>query len=249
MTYFLRAFAAERLKLKRTLTIWMILIAPLAVCFLYLMIMIKQVHMYYDQEAWYGALKSILSMWSAIMLPLFITLETALTANSEHSNQTWKHLYALPIPRRSVFYAKWAINILLVFLSSIACFGFSIGAGLIMRVIFPETGFMFEIPWVEAIIIHGKVFAASLLIISIHTWISLNWKSIVVAIGSGMVAAVGNLTIMMSDQWAPIFPWTLPIISYVAEDVNLVQVYAIALGGGLLMALIGSLWISRKQIY
>ncbi len=249
MNYFLRAFSAERLKLKRTLAMWMILIAPLAVGFLYLMIMIKQVDMYYDHEAWFSELKSILSMWSAVMLPLFITLETALTANTEHSNQTWKHLYALPIPRWSVFYAKWAINILLVFLSSISCFLISIGVGLIMRFVFPETGFIDPIPWTAGLTIHGKVFAASILIISIHTWISLNWKSIVVAIGSGMVATVGNLTIMMSDQWAPVFPWTLPIVSYAVENVNLVQVYAIALGGGLLFAIIGSIWISRKQIY
>ncbi len=249
MIYFFRALSAEQLKLKRSLAMWMVLIAPLAVCFLYLMIMLKTPESYYDPSAWEGEIKSILSMWSVMMLPLYITLETALTANSEHNHQIWKYLYALPIPRWSIFSAKWVMNLFLVLSSSVVCFILTIGAGIVMRYVFPETGFVHNFPWTYALTVHGKVFLASLFIISIHTWISLNWKNIIIAIGSGMVAAVGNLTIMMSEKWGAIFPWTLPFYAYAVEDVNLIQIYAIALGGSLLFAIFGSFWLSKKQIF
>ena len=250
MKFYLRALAAERLKMKRTLAAWVVLIAPLVVVFMYTMIMIRTRESYFnDPEAWLGEIKSILSMWSILMLPLFITLQSGLIAHSEHSNNTWKYLYTLPIPRWTIFAAKWTMNTFLVFLSSALCLLFTIGAGLFMRYAFPGNGFTDPFPWEYALTIHGKVFLAAMFIISIHTWISLNWKSLVIAFGTGMVAVVVNLTIIMSDKWGAIFPWSLPLYSYSVQGANPVQIFSIALGGGLLAAILGAVWISRKQVY
>ena len=40
------------------------------------------------------------------MMPLLIALVTALLNGIEHSDKQWKHLFALPVPRWAVYFAK-----------------------------------------------------------------------------------------------------------------------------------------------
>ena len=50
---------------------------------------------------------NVLNLWAILALPLFITLETALLAQTEHSEKHWKHLFALAVPRWVYYAAKW----------------------------------------------------------------------------------------------------------------------------------------------
>src|SRR5687768_8102979 len=100
MSPLLRALSAEALKLRGTLALWMCLIAPATVVALYVL---QMTFMDYGKrpalppaDAWMMFAQSVLVLWALLMLPLFVTLESALLAGLEHANQQWKHLLALP---------------------------------------------------------------------------------------------------------------------------------------------------------
>lgn len=253
MSYYLRALSVEHLKLKRTLTIWMVLVAPFVVNLMYFLTYLDygQTHHEFDPEAWLVFARSVLSMWTVLMLPLFITLESALLGNSEHANQQWKYLFALPLPRWSYFAAKWTLLFELVLISSILSFGFTIVGGWCTQQIYPTMGLTLDaIPWIMLLKMSAKAFSAAILILSIHTFISLRWHSIIISIGSGMVAVVCSLFAMRSDTWAVIYPWTLPFMTFAMDnpaETTLMQIMLISLAGGLLVALFGMWEFTRRE--
>ena len=103
MTALRRALHAESLKLRGTLALWMCLIAPATVVALYvLQVSFSEFGMRTGGDpakAWFAFSQSILVLWLLLMLPLFITLQSALLAGLEHGERQWKHLLALPVPR------------------------------------------------------------------------------------------------------------------------------------------------------
>lgn len=254
MTYYLRALSVEHLKLKRTLTFWMVLVSPFVVNLMYFLTYLDygQTHHEYDPEAWFIFGRSVLSMWTVLMLPLFITLESALLGNTEHTNQQWKHLFALPLPHWSYFAAKWTLLFELVLTGSILNFGFTIAAGWCTQQIYPTMGLTWDaIPWLGLLSMSAKVFLAAILMLSIHTFISLRWQSIIVSIGSGMVAVVCSLFVIRSDVWSTWYPWTIPFMTFAMDkpaDTPLMQIMLISLVGGLIVALFGMWDMTKRQI-
>lgn len=51
----------------------------------------------------------MLAVWAVFMMPLLITLETALLNGIEHGDRQWKHICALPIPRHALYLAKFVV--------------------------------------------------------------------------------------------------------------------------------------------
>jgi lantibiotic transport system permease protein len=253
MRYYLRALSVEHLKLKRTLTIWMVLVAPFVVNLMYFLTLLDygETHHEYDPEAWTRYMQSVLSMWSILMLPLLITLQSALLGNSEHANQQWKHLFALPLPRWSYFAAKWTLLFELILLSSVFNFGFAIVGGWGIHQVYPTMGLTLDaIPWLDLFITNSKIFLAAILMLSIHTFISLRWQNIIISIGSGMVAVVASLFVMRSDTWGLLYPWTLPFMTFAMDNpatTTLTQIMLISLVGGALFALFGMWELTRRE--
>src|SRR5690349_16013582 len=106
MTSLLRALHAELLKLKRTLAVRMIFVAPLLVALLQFFIALNQRRVPANFKLWEAVFRNGLTVWAIFMLPLLITLETALLTGIEHSEKQWKHLLALPVPRYTIYAAK-----------------------------------------------------------------------------------------------------------------------------------------------
>lgn len=251
MITFFRALSVEHLKLKRTLTVWMVLVAPFVVNLMYFLTMIDQGQKYNepDPQAWSNYMHSVLAMWSILMLPLLITLESTLLSNIEYANQQWKHLFSLPLPRWSLFAAKWTLLFELILASSIINLGLALLGGWGTGQIFTAMNLtMLKIPLRELFIMNIKVFLGAILMISIHVWISLRWSSIVVSIGTGMVAVVGSLFIMRSDKWSPIYPWTLPFSTFNNGGGLLEQILSIAIIGGLLFGIFSAWEFSRREM-
>ena len=80
MNTLMRALSAEVLKTKRTLTLWLVILAPLAIAFLeFVMDMQRGVRaLRPNTDAWIGLTQNSLILWALLMLPLFVTLETGL---------------------------------------------------------------------------------------------------------------------------------------------------------------------------
>ncbi|HET8782718.1 MAG TPA: ABC transporter permease, partial [Pyrinomonadaceae bacterium] len=92
----LRALHAELLKLKRTLAFRVIFVLPFLVATLQFFIAWRTKRYPADFNLWQTLQTSSLQIWAVFMLPLLITLETALLNGIEHSDRQWKHIFALP---------------------------------------------------------------------------------------------------------------------------------------------------------
>src|SRR5262245_65854606 len=102
----IRVLHAETLKLKRTLAFRMIFVAPLLVATLQFFVVWNQRRFNANFDLWEMMPKATLSVWAVFMLPLLITLETALINGVEHGEKQWKHILALPIQRHAVYATK-----------------------------------------------------------------------------------------------------------------------------------------------
>lgn len=145
----LRALDAERPKVKRTLALWLAPVAPLVIIALQMAIVLERPAYYAAQETsspWMGYGQQIIFLWVVLMLPLFITLETALLANLEHGNGTWKHLFALPVPRGAVYVAKQVSAMAIIGLSMAALYIYVPLGGWALRLLIPGLGFEAPVP-------------------------------------------------------------------------------------------------------
>lgn len=248
---YIRALWAEQLKVKRTLALWLAPIAPLVIVGMQMAMILDRPEYYQGNPTgtWQGYGLQIVMLWGLMMLPLFITLETALLSNLEHTNQQWKHLFALPLPRGAVYMAKQISSMAIIGLSMMALYGWIVVSGLLLRVLLPGLGFEQPIPWLLFARYVGISYLAGCLLLSIHTWVGLRWHSFALAATVGIVAVVVSLFVFESDygKW---FPWTLPGMVIAAERQALnAWPQLIASGvGALVVALVGAWNICRRDV-
>lgn len=245
MSPLMRALSAESVKLRGTLALWMCLIAPTVVVALYVLQMSFSKmgdHALGDPAAaWRLFAQSCLALWAILMLPLFVTLEAALLAALEHNERLWKHLLALPVPRRVHYLAKLvALAAMVLLATGVLAVLIPIGGGVLMLVK-PAMGLAGAPPW-EFIATRGAgLFVAALLIVALHTWISIRWRSFTVAVATGMTATVMGFLIGQSERFGHWFPWTMPIQILAGEGQYVAFVLVAGLAGGALVTVFG-LW-------
>lgn len=251
MKNLLRGLHAEQLKLKSTLALLLCFVAPLTVITLNTLIALTRApdiskgvqEIDFMQWAMINC-----SFWSILMLPLFITLQSALLAGVEHSNQQWKNLLALPLPKSVHFTSKWLVLWLM-----------NAMATLVLMLLIPISGFIIDAAS-ASITLTGNVPASKLaslalqlgitssLMVGIHTLIALRWRSFTVASASGMVATVAGFLIAQSSRYGHYYPWALPVQLFTNPPKHLE--FALWYGGlgGLATLLFGAWYFNRREM-
>lgn len=260
-----RALRAERLKLKGTLAFWLTLIAPAVVTILEFLVIFGNRDYYAvrgaqaDWDAWSQFCTQVMVMWSLLMMPLFVTLETALAAQLDHAARAWKHLFSLPISRGAFYAAKQLGGMALIGISLIALVVFSILAGWGLRLVVPGAGFEDPIPVAAIASFAMFTYLASWLVISIQTWVAQRWPSFVVASGVGIAMTIIGVIVIQSD-YAGYYPWTLPVLvangfnsrinplNILEEGVRPWRELAAGSLGGLIVAVVGGWDVVRRDV-
>ncbi|HET6587399.1 MAG TPA: ABC transporter permease [Oleiagrimonas sp.] len=245
-----RAVRAEMLKLKHTLALWMVLVAPLAVVAL---IVIEwtlnspsKPSTLTPVEAWQGLGRMFFTLWCLLMLPLFVTLQTALLAGLEHGNGQWKHLFALPVPRSVHYLGKLTVVVGMVVASYVLLFILTVPAGFVLMFTAPQMGIV-GMPRLGGLVPPvAASLGASLLIATLQTWIALRWLSFTMAVAVGMVATVAGFIIGQS-HYGRFYPWTLPVQAFVKDGAHTGLALALGLVGGLLVAVLGLADFLRRE--
>ena len=185
---FFRVLLTECLKLKRTLALWMVLVTPLVMVLLQFAITAKRANalMVSGIDAWPPMVKQTIEVWTLLMMPMFVTLETSLLAGLENTGKNWKSLLALPAPRWTIYASKLVVTISLLWAAHAVLVAGTIGSGWILKLIHPNLnlGSMPLDPFVAPML---RVSVSALLAVAIQHWVSLRWQSYSVAIGFGMV--------------------------------------------------------------
>lgn len=239
------ALHAEMLKLKRTLAFLMIFVAPLLVATLQFFVIWKQRSFSADFQLWDALPRGTLGVWAVFMLPLLITLETALINGVEHGEKQWKHIFALPIPRHVVYTAKLLVTQALAAASTLILCALTVLAGLALTRLRPEAPHGGEIPYGFMLKYAAFVWLAAWLIIAIHTWVSIRWPGFALALGIGIGGTFFAL-FAASAQIGKYYPWLLPVNVFMEERFAA----ALLLGavGGVVAAVIGCVEFVRRDV-
>src|ERR1022692_422860 len=89
-----RVLSGECLKLKRTLALWMVLVSPLVMVLLQFAVSYKGAGVFLrdGKDAWPPMVRQTVEVWTLLMMPMFVTLETSLLAGLENTGKNWKSL-------------------------------------------------------------------------------------------------------------------------------------------------------------
>lgn len=240
-----RVLHAELLKLKRTLAFRMIFVLPLLVALLQFFALWRTRKFGADFKLWETLPTNMLGIWAIFMMPLLITLETALLNGIEHSDRQWKHIFALPIPRHTVYLAKFAVAQALIAVSTLFLCVLTVLIGLAIMRLRPELAHSGPVVYVWLAKYAAFVWLAAWLIIAIHTWVSMRWSGFVVALGTGIGGTFFAL-FAASASLGKYYPWLLPMNVFTGERFSV----ALLLGGvgGAIAAVLGCLECVRRDV-
>ena len=106
---------AEIIKQKRTTVYWFAFLAPLSMALLYLFGFNKMGATLLDTDLnpWSEMMRKSFQPIKALMLPLFMSVLTALVHFTDHRSHMWKHLFALPVSKTQIFLSKSLFSFLL----------------------------------------------------------------------------------------------------------------------------------------
>jgi hypothetical protein len=248
---FLRVLQADILKLRRSLALRLAILAPLMVILLEALIALQRGKNAFtqDQNAWIGLMQHAVVFWSLLMLPLFITLVSGLSANLEHTHGGWKLLFVQPVPRWILLTAKQLEGLILLGISFACLFFITMLTGLTLQFLRPDIGFSGPIPWERFLLFILGGFLSSWLMLSIQQWISFRWSSFVGAMAFGVFMTVAGMFVINS-KWGPYYPWTLPGVFSMGFNTNIKTWASVVTGliGGVVVSSMSVLDISRKDV-
>lgn len=251
MRELLNALAAERTKLRGTLASRMCWLAPFVVVALYVMLKIVQkdpAQTPSPDQAWAGFASECIGLWTFLMLPLFVTLQSALLAGLEHADQQWKHLLALPVPRAVHYIAKLVALLAMTLAAMVALVLFLEVGGHILAWLKPAVGIRGAAPHADLLATCGRVLAASTLIVALHTWIAIRWPSFTIAVATGMTATVISFLVAQSAEYGRYYPWSMPVRVLREGGADNTFVLVAALVGSVAVALAGLWDFNRRDI-
>jgi lantibiotic transport system permease protein len=186
-----------------------------------------------------------IGMWTLLMLPLFVTLETSLLAGLEHADKNWKQLLALPVPRSTVYLSKLLVTIALLWTAHAVLIAGTIASAALLQRLQPTFAFG-AMPWRLLLEPMTKVSAAALFALSIQHWVSLRWQSFTAAMGFGMCAMFIGFVAVNSNEWGPWYPWSLTM--HATRPGDAVKLIGTALAGAVVVASLGCWDFSRREV-
>jgi hypothetical protein len=241
----LRVLHAELLKLKRTLAFRMVFVMPLLVALLQFFALWRSRKFGADFKLWETLPTNMLGIWAVFMMPLLITLETALLNGIEHGDRQWKHLLALPVPRHTVYLAKFIVAQALNAASTLFLCVLTVLAGLAIMQLRPELAGSGPVPYARLARHAALVWLAAWLIVAIHTWVSIRWSGFAVALGTGICGTFFAL-FAASASVGKYYPWLLPM--NVFSDERFAAALWLGAVGGTVALLLGCLDFVRRDV-
>ena len=249
-----RVLLTELMKIKRTLALWMVAIAPLVVVLLQFMVGFFGAEQLARRspDVWAGMARQTVALWTVLMMPLFLTLETSLLAGVEHSDKNWKSVLALPAPRWTVYVSKLVVTTAMLWAAHAVLIAGTYASGGILSIARPVLKIHAMTPSV-LVMPMLRVSLAALCVTTIQHWVSLRWQSFTVAMGFGMCAMIVGFVAANSADYGPWVPWSMSMFAIrvtnaAAATDNSTRVLFAALAGAAIVAIAGAVEFSRREI-
>lgn len=242
-----RCLASEAIKLKRTLALANVLLAPVVVAGLQTLIYAERGgRLLRPGTSPYEAMGNAFGLWAVLMLPLLVCLQASLLFGVEHASQSSRHLLALPVRRPAFFLAKAAVAAGLLLVSTLVLVAAILAGGGVLVLLRPELGGA-SLPLATLARKALLVFLASLPMLALHLWVAGRTPSFTASMGSGVAATVVGFVLLNSERWAGVYPWTLPAKALRAGGAGLPAAVLVAAAAGLAIVAVAAADVSRRE--
>ena len=144
MRGFLLSLYSEFYKTRKTLAFLSAIILPLALCILVSIgfyTYAEKMVSYTPEMQWMRFSSSFIGVMGSLLLPLLIIFQTFSINNIEHRAEMWKSLFSLPIPKWSIYSAKFVYALFLNALCLSLFASFIIISATVLDLLKPEFKF------------------------------------------------------------------------------------------------------------
>ncbi len=217
------ALAVEAIKLRRSLALLLVVVAPALIAVFVFFNLLRAEH----AMPWPMLLQTSAAIWAFFMLPMTVTALTALVAHTEHSPRAWDTLRALPVPRWHLYAAK-AVGVLTLVVAMSALLAMLTLAATAAAAWFKPAIAPTGAPDLAAyFVLLGRIFLASWLLVAVQLWIALRFSSFVPALATG-IGGTFFAVVATTAKIGVVLPWQIPI-NQLASDPGRAQL-ALAVG-------------------
>jgi lantibiotic transport system permease protein len=209
---FIHSFQSELIKKRRSSALWLVLLSSCAMPGLVTLVRLFDVSSTYAENNSHQLWDIIYTRnWGAMgmfFLPLSIILFASLITNLEFKNNTWKQIHTTPQNLSTIFFAKFAV-ILLLLLQLFIFFNI----GIYLSAVFPSLvlrGIAYPVdpyPFSKFMIASLKFFVDCLPIISLQYLLSLLFKNFLVPIAVGFTLLIVSL-LALNWKYGYLIPYT-----------------------------------------
>ncbi len=217
MQAFLISLRSEFYKSRNTLSFWSAILLPLIICALIaegFYVNSNKLAGMTGMMQWFRFSGAFLGVMGSLLLPMLVIFQTFSINNMEHRADMWKSLFALPLPKWSVYSSKFVYAVFLTALCLTLFASFIIAAAYLMNFFKPE--FKFNQFDMSALLfkLHLKLFLASISIISLQFVFSLLWSDFIQCMGLGFLLTIfGIIVANLGWKYGYAIPYAQPMIA------------------------------------
>lgn len=182
---------------------------------------------------------AVMYLFLSFVFLLGITLLASMMAGTEHETRAWKQLLAMPVPKGSIYLAKF----LWIFLLQLGTVVITIVGMSVIWMLYTSD----PIPWKIMILQPLFVCLSSVPMIAIQLWLSTVFANQALPLALGIFGSVSSLFLARSSSpLIHLLPWSYPALSSPLIPGHM-QWVGISLGVGLILLLLGTLLFSRRE--
>ncbi|MEN9638816.1 MAG: hypothetical protein RLZZ262_684 [Bacteroidota bacterium] len=202
-TIFFRSYACEWQKIRNTIAIRLCI---LGACFIPVIMVVAQ--LYAPDQLSYSANPEVfwerhyIRTWefmSVLLLPFGIILITSMLTQLEFRNTTWKQTLLTPQSLSTIFFAKLAVIMTLLFLFYIAFHAAIIVSGIVPGLLHSSIEVPKHMPPMGKMLADaGAIWLTSLPLVGFHYLLNLRFSNFIIPISIGLVCIVASIFAL---QW------------------------------------------------
>ncbi len=192
-----------------------------------------------------------------MFFPFYLVLSSALNLNIEHKSHSWKKLLLLPTSRTSIFLNKGLFLAIQTGFAMLLFFIAMLLFGSILGIIHSELKLFDYLPnFTTSLSFLGRLFIASLGILSIQYTLSLFIKNTIIPMTLGIILVITALIITKNWEYSVYFPYSFTsVLFYVNEGKMNVAMWGgltisewLSIAVSIFVMLIGTWLFQRKEI-
>lgn len=218
---FLAALRCEWLKRRRSLGAWLVIagafFTPAIIVLVRLVRRAGLPQLYADPQFWTLHWRNAWESMAIFFMPMAAILATSLVVQIETRNNAWKQVHALPLHTATIFFAKFAV-ILLMLAQFLLLFVFGIWLSAVLPALLPGGVAVPPAPPLRQFFADTALYYLDCLpIVAAQYLLSLRFNHFVAPIGMGFLAWVAALS-ALSWEHANLVPYAYTMLDFLRDN-------------------------------